>query len=57
MDSLADCANVEHGWYYDNAMLPTEVLVCPQTCEWIQGQPGAQIDIQFGCATVVAPPK
>jgi hypothetical protein len=57
VDSLADCANVEHGWYYDNAMLPTEVLVCPQTCEWIQGKAGAQIDIQFGCATVVAPPK
>jgi hypothetical protein len=57
VDSAADCANVENGWYYDNAMQPTEVLVCPQTCNWIQGQAGAKIDIQFGCATEVAPPK
>ena len=57
VDGVADCANVENGWYYDNSISPTEVLVCPQTCTWIQGQAGAQIDIQFGCATEIAAPK
>jgi hypothetical protein len=57
VDGAGDCASVEHGWYYDNAMQPTRILVCPQTCAWIQGKPGAQLDIQFGCATIIAPPK
>lgn len=57
VDGEADCADVEHGWYYDNALQPTQVLVCPQTCEWIQGKPGAALDIQFGCATEIAQPR
>jgi hypothetical protein len=57
VDGAADCANVEHGWYYDDPLKPTKVLVCPDTCAWIQGKPGARIDIQFGCATEIAQPK
>jgi hypothetical protein len=53
----ADCDGVENGWYYDNASQPTKVFVCPATCAWIQGKPGAQVDIQFGCATQLAQPK
>jgi hypothetical protein len=49
------CALVEHGWYYDDPASPTEVHVCPQTCEWIQGREGAQIIIKFGCETEDAP--
>ncbi len=54
---VADCANVDNGWYYDDLTNPTKVLVCPSTCTWIQGKPGSKIDIQFGCATEFAPPK
>lgn len=57
VSSAADCANVENGWYYDDPASPTKVLVCSSTCTWIQGKPGAKIDIQFGCATEVAQPK
>lgn len=57
VDTVAGCAGVENGWYYDNPSQPTKVLVCPQTCAWIQGKPGAKMDIQFGCATEFAPPK
>ncbi len=54
VDSAADCGGVTDGWYYDDDVNPTQVLVCPQTCEKIQGQPGAEINIQFGCTTVPA---
>jgi hypothetical protein len=52
----AECPNVEDGWYYDNVDNPTTIIVCPQTCMKIQGFDTASIDIQFGCATVEAPP-
>lgn len=56
VDDPADCPNVEDGWYYDNPDAPTTIIVCPQTCDKIQGFDQASIDIQFGCATVEAPP-
>jgi hypothetical protein len=52
----ADCAAVEHGWYYDDAAAPTKIIVCPQTCQWIQGRPDAQMLIKFGCQSKDAQP-
>ncbi|HQP34822.1 MAG TPA: hypothetical protein PLI95_06580 [Polyangiaceae bacterium] len=57
VNGVGECGSVENGWYYDNPTQPTKVLVCPDTCAWIQGKPGAQMDIQFGCATQLAQPK
>lgn len=54
VDSPADCAGVSHGWYYDDPMAPTRIIVCPQTCDEIQGFNMASISIKFGCATVPA---
>lgn len=54
--TVADCMNVADGWYYDNADAPTKILVCPQTCDKIQGFLMGTIDIIFGCATETAPP-
>lgn len=54
VDAPADCANVSDGWYYDDPLKPTKILVCPQTCEKIQGVANAQINIKFGCETVIA---
>lgn len=51
VESAAECANVTNGWYYDDPVDPTQILLCPQTCETIQGFTMAQIFIQFGCAT------
>jgi hypothetical protein len=49
------CESVEHGWYYDDPENPTEVIVCPQTCELIQGAlDSVQVSIVFGCETVPA---
>lgn len=51
VESMAECANVTNGWYYDDAAAPTSIILCPQTCETIQGFTMAQISILFGCAT------
>lgn len=36
------------GWAYNADR--TQVVLCPETCEELQGRPGA-IDVQFGCET------
>jgi hypothetical protein len=51
VDSLEDCDDVAHGWYYDDNDDPTMIYVCPQTCEWFQSVDDAQLIIHFGCET------
>lgn len=57
VDSVDDCANVSHGWYYDDPSAPTTVVMCPQTCTWIQGRQGSSITVEFGCETELAVPR
>ncbi|MBW2700522.1 MAG: hypothetical protein JRF33_06850 [Deltaproteobacteria bacterium] len=52
VESVDACLGVEHGWYFDDLLDPTMIYVCPQTCDWLQGKVGAQIDVQFGCETI-----
>ena len=54
VDSAADCAGVMDGWYYDDPDNPTSILVCPQTCDTVQGFEGASVSVKFGCATIPA---
>lgn len=58
--TLADCDNVEHGWYYDVVPgelgaepTPSLILLCPQTCALVQGDDEAAISIQLGCPTEI----
>jgi hypothetical protein len=49
------CDLVEHGWYYDDPDNPTEIFVCPQTCELFQEAiDSAEVHIVFGCETIPA---
>jgi hypothetical protein len=54
VDDPATCANVENGWYYDIPAAPTRILLCPQTCDAIQGYEMASISVIFGCETIIA---
>ena len=49
---VGDCQN-EQGWFYDDEESPTKVMVCPATCEEIQTDTKAKIEIIFGCETEV----
>jgi hypothetical protein len=54
VDNPAECAGVMNGWYYDNPAMPTSIVLCPQTCDTIQGFASASVSIKFGCATIPA---
>lgn len=51
-DDLADCGDAP-GWYYDDNDHPTKIFVCPASCATIQNDTEAEIDVAFGCASVV----
>ena len=56
--ALDDCDRVAQGWYYapySSPALPDHIRVCPQTCEMIQGHPGATIELLFGCESDYEP--
>lgn len=40
------------GWYYDNAQDPTQILLCPYTCDRIDGDETGTVEVVLGCATV-----
>ncbi len=41
VSSPADCANFQNrGWYYDDPVNPTEIKVCPSTCDGIKASTG-----------------
>jgi hypothetical protein len=51
----ADCGDAG-GWYYDSDTTPTQVTLCPKSCELAQQGAGSEdggVDVEFGCATVV----
>ncbi len=41
------------GWYYDDPGMPTNILVCPATCSAFEADPTGQVDIGFGCGTII----
>jgi len=46
---VAQC--VGDGWYYDNNMMPTKLLLCPTTCGTAKADQSGKIDILLGCVS------
>lgn len=61
LDPLTPLANVANesacaisgGWYYDDAAAPTAIVMCPATCEALQGGDSTQVEIVYGCETII----
>jgi len=52
VNGLDDCLGLE-AWYYDNNAMPTKIFACPALCSKIQGNADAQVDVKFGCESIV----
>jgi hypothetical protein len=48
-DNDQDCGG-KTGWYYDNNDNPTEIVLCPASCQKIKNDLQSKIDVLFGCA-------
>ena len=49
---LASCDPVKGGWYYDDPIQPTKLLLCPASCSTIQADLGAKVNVLLGCDTI-----
>jgi hypothetical protein len=47
-----DCSNSTGGWRYDDPNNPTQVELCPPTCDAAKADPSGAINVIFGCATL-----
>lgn len=52
--SASQCPPSGDAWYYDDAMNPTQILLCPSTCTAVSGDMSGKVDIVLGCATIPA---
>ncbi|HZF54516.1 MAG TPA: vWA domain-containing protein [Polyangiaceae bacterium] len=48
-DNYGDCG-AKVGWYYDNNVTPTKIVLCPASCQKIKDDLQSKIDVLFGCA-------
>lgn len=48
---------VTGGWYFDDPVKPTKIIVCNNTCTALQSDMGGKVEVLFGCATEVKPPE
>jgi hypothetical protein len=53
--NAADCGTRD-GWYYDDDAAPTRIIVCPATCDRFSRDSAGKVEIEVGCATIIAPP-
>jgi hypothetical protein len=50
-DSASQCPPSGDGWYYDNNNAPTQILLCPSTCNTVSADSTGKIEILLGCKT------
>ncbi|NOY93642.1 MAG: hypothetical protein GXP55_20850 [Deltaproteobacteria bacterium] len=52
----ASACDVMGGWYYDDPTAPTQVILCPTSCDAAQAtlaEPDTGLDVQLGCASLL----
>jgi hypothetical protein len=49
LSQVTDKSKCGKGWYFDNNSAPTKIMLCPETCTLVQGDPNGSIQISFGC--------
>lgn len=40
------------GWYYDNPADPTLIILCPASCDTVQGDDDGKLEVVLGCETI-----
>jgi hypothetical protein len=50
-DDQAHCPTSGDGWYFDNNQTPTQINLCPKTCDKVSKDSMGEVNIVLGCAT------
>jgi hypothetical protein len=46
------CTPTDGGWYYDDASVPKQIILCDSTCAALNAVSGATVTIVLGCPTI-----
>jgi hypothetical protein len=49
----ADCGDDGLGWKYDDPADPKQIILCPKSCDKLQSDYAARVDILLGCVTIL----
>jgi hypothetical protein len=41
------------GWYYNDPVTPTQIVLCPASCTEVQSDAAAKLQVELGCASVI----
>lgn len=44
-----DCAEPTSGWRFDDVNAPSRIVLCEESCTPLKNDPGAKVDVEFGC--------
>jgi hypothetical protein len=55
VDSATSCDPTLGGWYYDDPASPHQIVLCDGSCSIVAASAGANIDVEFGCASEKPP--
>jgi hypothetical protein len=53
VDGPGDCPAMGDGWYYNDPANPTQIILCPYTCDRVSADDMGRVDIVLGCATMI----
>lgn len=51
--SVGDCTGGGFTWVYDDITSPTEILLCTDACNAVEGDAGGSVRVQFGCMGIL----
>jgi hypothetical protein len=43
-----------NGWYYDDPSNPTQIILCPQSCNTVKADTAGEVDVLLGCGTIIS---
>ncbi len=49
----AEVCDASMAWYYDDPEEPSQIVLCPSTCDYVAQDLTATLEVLFGCATVL----
>jgi len=57
LDDASQCQPGTGGWYYNDPANPSRVVACESSCQAMQSDPNARVEVLFGCAREQPPVK
>lgn len=48
----AGACGADAGWYYDNPADPALIILCPASCDTVQGDDEGKLEVVLGCETI-----